>query len=107
GRALQHIPAILLAGGEELDEPIPIDLLVRLLDHDDAETVAAAACALVELETEGVGQALAPVQGGDRLLAPDGAPPPGRPDPGGGGGLRARGARDRGRRAGARAIPRG
>src|SRR5690606_26582735 len=42
--------------------------------------VAAAACARGELEIEGVEQALAPFQGDDRLLSPDGAPTTGGPD---------------------------
>ncbi|MBW2463012.1 MAG: hypothetical protein JRH11_15270 [Deltaproteobacteria bacterium] len=57
GPALLELPGLLLDVGDDEDPP-PLDVLVRLLDHDDANVAAEAACALGEVDVEGVRELL-------------------------------------------------
>jgi len=53
GPALLEIPSLLLDCAD-IETPPPLDVLVRLLDHDDADVAAEAACALAEIDISGI-----------------------------------------------------
>ncbi len=75
GPALIELPGLLLDVGDDEDPP-PLDVLVRLLDHDDANVAAEAACALGEVDVEGVRELLESFVEDERPLsdAVDGPP---------------------------------
>lgn len=57
GPALLELPGLLLdAAG--MEHAPPVDLLVALIEHDNAEVVAEAACALAEVDLPGVRELL-------------------------------------------------
>ncbi len=68
GPALLELPGLLLdaSGGEH---PPPVDLLVALVDHEDPEVVAEAACALAEIDVPGVRDLLESLVLDERVLA--------------------------------------
>lgn len=68
GPALLELPGLLLdsAGAEY---PPPVDILVTLVEHEDAEVVAEAACALAEIDVPGVRELLESLEEDGRSLA--------------------------------------
>lgn len=67
GFALLELPGLLLdACGAEY--PPPVDLLVTMIEHEDAEVVAEAACALAEVDLQGVRELLESLQEDGRIL---------------------------------------
>ncbi|MEM9193083.1 MAG: hypothetical protein AAGF12_28170 [Myxococcota bacterium] len=67
GGGFPALPGILLQNLQEDEDP-PIDLLVRLLDHDDADVAAEAACALWDVGAEGTEELLSSFVDDERPL---------------------------------------
>lgn len=57
GPALLELPGLLIDSAG-VEYPPPIDLLVMMIEHDNAEVVAEAACALAEIDLPGVRELL-------------------------------------------------
>jgi HEAT repeat protein len=68
GPALLELPGLLLDCAD-VDTPPPLDVLVRLLDHEDADIAAEAACALAEIDAPGVRELLESFVEDDRKLS--------------------------------------
>ncbi len=68
GPALLELPGLLLDCAD-VDAPPPLDVLVQLLDHADADVAAEAACALAEVDAEGVRELLESFTEDDRTLS--------------------------------------
>ncbi len=68
GPGLSQVPALLMAYAQIEEQP-PIDLLVRILDHEDPEAVAEAACALAAIEMPAIQELLSSFEDDERPLA--------------------------------------
>ncbi len=68
GPALLELPGLLLDCAD-IDAPPPLDVLVQLLDHDDADVAAEAACALAEVDAPGVRELLESFAEDERKLS--------------------------------------
>lgn len=68
GPALLELPGLLLDSPGSEYAP-PIDILVGLIEHDDPEVVAEAACALAEIDVPGVRELLESLQEDGRVLS--------------------------------------
>jgi HEAT repeat protein len=67
GPALLELPGLLLDASDE-DAP-PLDVLVKLLDHEDGDVAAEAACALAETGAKGVHELLESFVEDERTLS--------------------------------------
>jgi len=74
GPALLELPGLLLDTAR--DEPFPLDILVLLLDDDDGDVAAEAACALGELDVPGVMELLSSYREDPRTLSDAAEGPP-------------------------------
>jgi HEAT repeat protein len=68
GPALLELPGLLLDCAD-IDTPPPLDVFVRLLDHEDADVAAEAACALAEVDVDGVRELLESFLDDERSLS--------------------------------------
>jgi HEAT repeat protein len=68
GPALLELPGLFLDLADD-EAPPPVDVLVRLVDHEDADVAAEAACALAELGGPGVVELLESFRGDERKLS--------------------------------------
>jgi len=68
GPALLELPSLLLDGAGP-DDPVAFDLIVQLLESDDPDVAAEAACVLAELGVAGVRELLESLQDDDRPLS--------------------------------------
>ncbi len=68
GPALLELPGLLLDVCDD-DAPLPVDVMVRLIDHPDADVAAEAACALAEVGGPGVVELLESFRGDERRLS--------------------------------------
>ena len=67
GPALLELPGLLL--DTTRDEAVPLNILVLLLDHEEGDVAAEAACALMELDAPGVAELLSSYRDDPRDLS--------------------------------------